>query len=165
MNPLQLTELIHLLHKYGSGSVLEEIAATTRIYAAPGPIFGKRPIYNSQAEIAIIGLSNRDIHDIQYSKGFESTLIKILNTLLLKTINPSNMELRHETANFLDELHNKKWIPRSITTPLELASLAHKLAKRYKKSNIHDILIKWADWLKSADGNVPGKPVNKELKK
>jgi NACHT domain len=59
MSPFQATELIHLLHASGPNTLLVEMAANTDMYTATGPSFDSGEAYNSQTEIALIGLSRR----------------------------------------------------------------------------------------------------------
>lgn len=62
MTPNQVVELFYLLHAFGSDGVLAQVAELTNIYASVGPAFqNKRVTYDSQAEIAFIGLMNMNL--------------------------------------------------------------------------------------------------------
>jgi hypothetical protein len=59
LDPWQLAELVHLAHKWGTGEILAVFLRDQAILESPGPDFEERATYNTQAEVAIIGLGNR----------------------------------------------------------------------------------------------------------
>ncbi|MGO9274664.1 MAG: NACHT domain-containing protein [Terriglobia bacterium] len=62
LTPNQMSELIHLLHKDGSEECLTKLSGAPEIYSAAGPSFhhpGQHVRYTTQAEIAVIGLSQQ----------------------------------------------------------------------------------------------------------
>ncbi|MDQ1350750.1 MAG: hypothetical protein QG657_1052, partial [Acidobacteriota bacterium] len=168
MNPIQLTEVIHLLHQYGSDDLLKEISAMHEIYTAPGPTFSELEQYGSQAEIALKGikwslekLGNR----LRSGEGFEMVLVKILNSLL----NTSQIYSLDSFDFILRRFEEIKWLSTKVITPLELAGLVRKLAEKIKKTQDKraiEVLIKWAEYFEgAAGGEYPGNKMKKIKKK
>ncbi|UCH96798.1 MAG: NACHT domain-containing protein, partial [Candidatus Aminicenantes bacterium] len=170
MNPIQLTELLILLHKSSSDNVLNEIAKKYEIYEAPGPKFQEGEQYGSQAEVALIGIKLRlDNLDKRLlpGEGFEMVLVKILNSLF----NSSQIYDRfffYRVNRILKKFLKIEWIPTKVITPLELAALVRKLAEKIKKTQAKEVgthykedatngLINWAKYFEgAAKGAVPG---------
>lgn len=178
MNPFQLTEVIHLLHQYGSDAFLKKMAAKYEIYLSPGPKFRHGDHFGSQAEIALNGIRSR-LENLDRrllpGEGFEIVMVTIFNSLLYCS-QFYHEHLYHILDDILSEFMAIKWIPTKVITPLELAGLVRKLAEKVKKiqdkevdknykADIINELIKWAEYFEgAADGAVPGNK-KKKIKK
>ena len=131
MNPFQFAELINIVHGYGSDSLLLEMAADKKMYAAPGPSFKRGPEYGYQAEIALFGLADRK--KIRPSPGVDAVLLQIFRTLAKSKA----FQIKQWTCAPLSELlkkYTKKGFPKKAETWAELALLARTLAGRLRKS-------------------------------
>jgi len=152
MDPMQLSELIHLLHRYGPDEVLSELAMDNELYVAPGPNLGPSKAYDSQAEIALIGLAYRKTEETLGSSGFEKALLKVLDILLTSTT--IHISVYHAIIDLLMRV----WLPKNVETRLKLASLARQLAEHLMSlsgvtsrtlDNTIGSLNLWADKLES----------------
>lgn len=138
--------MVLLLHYHGPDEVLAEIANSTKIYTAPGPKFAD-DAYGSQAEIALIGLSNREIEKTTSSSGFETALLGILRVLL----NSTGINL-HDFQFSIGTLLTKEWLPQDAAVRPEFASLARRLAKHLE--NIKPVKSKSKSFMPSVTGNL-----------
>jgi NACHT domain len=83
MTPFQISELIHTLHNYASDETLEKITKISGLYGSLGPKFERSDLtYHSQAEIAWIGLSSRNLKHHSKLDGFKASFRKILPVLI-----------------------------------------------------------------------------------
>lgn len=133
----------------------------------PGPKLRDRESYDFQVEIALIGLSQRDMATQLHSPGFDAALLQILRVLLdSKNIGDAHSILFSDTE-VLEALvkRSEAGLPQDITTRLELASLVRKLAEmlllktrikenvrwtREERSRVISALNSWADSLEHA---------------
>lgn len=151
MHPIQLGELVHLLHQHGSAKSLMQLARIPELYSAPGPTFGPgRPAYGSQAEIALMGLLGRDLKSPP-TQAWELAVLEILRVLSKANLGDQN--------GFIFSL--TRVLERFVTIPpprdpdlrLEYMKLARKLAgkpelrKLQQSSKVVDLLNEWADSL------------------
>ena len=159
MNPLPIWELIALLHIHGPDPLLVKMAANTDMYAAPGPNFTRLKIkYESQAEVALIGLSFRT--EGVRTPGGNATLLQILRVLAdTKDIGRIGWNI----ADFMEK-RGKAPPPQDTTTWPEFASLSRRLAKRLTKKEEEQpyadaikALNAWADSLEQAIAEREGK--------
>jgi hypothetical protein len=161
MHSMPLSELVHLLHWHGSDQSLMELAGIPELYSAPGPAFYREQphIYQSQAEIALIGLSQRPLggaptqawklallHILQVFSEAETgitpeSLFPLTNVLkrIITLSPPSDPGLRREYMNLARELARK----------MELRKLEQFVVAV-------DLFNKWADSLE------PGRPMNEK---
>ncbi|MEL7355905.1 MAG: NACHT domain-containing protein [Cyanobacteria bacterium J06560_6] len=82
MTPIQVSELIHLIHMFASDELLMDISSDSELYNSEGPIFHKGDeAYHFQAEVALIGLagSNLERSDLE---GFHTCFRQIAQVLL-----------------------------------------------------------------------------------
>jgi hypothetical protein len=147
----QTTELIYLLHVFGSNNVLSNVAVEPDLYSAPGPTLGSgSERYGSLAEIALRGLAYRLLEKPQ----------RILNDVLLGILHSfvaSELLSRDLTWEIVQILRTASVDSTGkIEVRKELVSLSRQLAKRLKseKSDADtedavDSLNSWADSLES----------------
>ncbi len=170
LNPFALGELIHLLHAFGSDIELTVLAHDDAMYAAPGPRFANEAHYESQALVALAGLSERSVRSrqestgLRVSPGLDAALLQILRTLVIEenTIKLWNFN----GAEFFTD-RSKSQLPLDKTTWPEFASLTRELAKRLRETWQHkpegtsnrrldraiQALTSWADSLEQAIAN------------
>ena len=157
MRPAQLTELLVLLHAYGSDTVLEEVAMDADMYAAPGPQFGSGVSCSSQAEVALMGLEMRQLERGRSSPGVDATLLQILRTLVdVDEIN-SHTDFHYCVFSFLAQ-YRQADLSKDAATWSEFSSLARRLAQRFagtkgrnpRIANTINALNAWADSLDRA---------------
>lgn len=134
MKPAQAADLIHLLHAYGQGSVLAELATDAAMYSAPGPRIGGA---NIQAEIALIGLSRQKFEGSASTAGVDAALLQILRTLSDPKYIMRFVELYfYHFSAFLERRRTAPPPQDSATWP-EFSSLARQLAERLAETR-HD---------------------------
>jgi hypothetical protein len=132
MTPFQITEIIYLLHKYAPDEILAEIANITDLYSSVGPTFkNDGPVYYSQAEIALIGLSSRDFSEIQVVEGLKA-VFRIVRSVLLNTKSLSWFTL-HSVQRLMERELTEVLTLQNPETKQEFASLARKLATHLKR--------------------------------
>jgi len=156
--PLQLGELIYLLHRYGSDAVLAELLTNTDIYMASGPVFEQGLSYGSQAEVALVALLalGRNLKEMSSTQGFEAVLRISLNQLLQSQNISSDVILSIERISSVKEAS----FFQNIINKIELALLARQLAKHlaqvkqvkidgpeFARKKAIDALNSWADLL------------------
>jgi hypothetical protein len=129
MNPFQVAELIHLFHTVGPDTVLAGIAKDAEMYAACGPEFEKSEVYYSQAEIACLGLTIREIEELPNTPGVDGAILQILRALSASRNIGFSPHSLSRFGNFL----RKRPLPADTSTWPELASLARRLAERFAK--------------------------------
>ncbi|MDZ8089178.1 MAG: NACHT domain-containing protein [Nostoc sp. DedQUE12b] len=129
-NPFQLSEIIHLLHKYAPDEILAEMAKITDLYISVGPAFRNSQVYYSQAEIAFIGLLYRDFAKRQVAEGF-AAVFRIVISVLCNSEN-----LSWSTLHAFESLRGRGLTELSTLqnpeTNQEFALLARKLATHLK---------------------------------
>lgn len=185
MSPIQLSELFHLLHRHGSAGALAKFSSDRDLYAAPGPKFSAKVEYNSQAEIACLGLSSRlrplkhesrrrKTVSLEEMQSFDRTFLQILRTL------PVQEKIHSQAigafAQFLFD-RSQRPLPQDTSSWTEYATLSRRLADRLmtipdqalpphttvkKKESIIGQLIAWADSLDQTATTRTGR--NKTLK-
>lgn len=84
MTALQLSELVYLQHSLGPTPLLAELAS--ELYHAPGPDFGGSRRYNSQAEVALLGLLARHGINPENATRLDAAL---LMSLRIVSVEPS----------------------------------------------------------------------------
>ena len=155
MKPMQVTELIALLHAYSPATLLTKMAMDADMYASPGPeLTTTGATYSSQAEVAWLGLAMRDYKGARSWRGVDVALLQILRTLSnARNIGYSNDFLYH--IGTLVELVRGAAAPLNAATWPTFVSLARRLAERLAglKRDSHptkeaiDALNSWADSL------------------
>ncbi len=149
LSPNQACELVHLLHAYGSDTILLKLASDAAMYTAPGPQFSGALSYISQAQIALLGLAWRASSPLQRSQnlrispGVDAAFLHILRTLATSEDLKTFQNLRG--VDFL-EIRSQKRLPFNKTTWPEFASLARRLAERLLEALQND-----PDWEKPRD--------------
>jgi hypothetical protein len=131
MTPMQLSELVHLLHKFAPDEMLTEIVKFPSLYTSIGPIFEDNNIsdsaYQTQGEIAFIGLLTRNTSEVSIQRGgFETALCMSMQILL--NSQQINWATLHRIDNFLETLTAKILTAWDINTKQEFALLARQLA-------------------------------------
>jgi hypothetical protein len=127
MTPIQIGDLIYLVHRFAPDEILIEIAENKALYSSAGPIFGKgNAAYLSQAEVALIGLQQSNLRRAKL-EGFKVCLRQIIRAFL----DADNLSwyCLHCIHNFLKEkifeMSTSSW---SLDEKQEFAFLARKLA-------------------------------------
>ena len=122
MDPSQVAELNFLLHSFASNEVLTEVVSETEMYSTSGPELGPGK-YATQAEIAAMGLSHRQIG----VPIVDSAFIHILRVL-------SNSEILNEetVGSIVRFLRNSPQFPNNPSTWPEFVSLARQVAIRFE---------------------------------
>lgn len=161
MTPLQITELIILIHRFAPDKTLLEVAANADLYRSIGPDFGSSGItYYSQAEFVLSGLVRRD-RSQSISRGFKASLRQALLVLIeaegigLVTFSSLSRLLRIR----MSEIRTSSW---SLEEKQEFASLARQLGDRLKTIKIDEgpvgvrelpieALRNWADLLEEVE--------------
>ncbi len=165
MSALQVSELNYLLHRCGSSSALLKIAGDADMYTVRGPTFNAYENYSSQAELALVGLSDRagepfplpGILDViphilrvlsttkyAYSKAFEGSLIYMFNRLMREV-----KFLQRDPSRFEIAAAARQW--------------ARKLARGKRKANHENVieviegLNSWADSLEQSSAGKKGR--------
>jgi NACHT domain-containing protein/NACHT conflict system protein len=145
LTPVQISELVHLIHLHGPDSALLEVAADNALYGSPGPRFrGGVEEYSSQAGIALIGLGMRSISFIG-SPGVDAAWLRILEIL---TTRPQH---RRDFA-FLDIerllfKEKRARLPKSRSRWPHYASLARQVSVGEEDDNGRKDLLQWASAL------------------
>jgi hypothetical protein len=161
MTPFQTSGLMYLVHRYGHGSLLAEIATDQEIYSAPGPHFSDTMVYTSQAEIALIGLSWRGSEGILNLPGANAAILQILRAL-------SSLEKVDFPAHFYISIsrllqgrgreYKTAWLPENEANWLEFVTQVRQLARRLtdikdshqSRKRAIKALNTWADSLEKA---------------
>ena len=126
MNPVQLSELVYLLHRYGPDSLLLTVAGHVELYAAPGPKFDEGGgHFGVQAEIALLGLRRRGRNEA--SNGVDAVALQCLSAMSDRTVLPEETTQSLVLGAVLDV--------GQLTSPrvsLELENLAQELSEQTK---------------------------------
>jgi hypothetical protein len=130
MKPVQVTELIFLLHAFGPEHILAEMALDTSMYAASGLKFENGEYFNLQAEIALAALAIRQIDATASSSGVNAALLQILHILLISEKFTFWIVFNDTGTSSLKNLSTLP-PPEDISTWPEFASLARRLAERF----------------------------------
>lgn len=144
MSPFQVAEAMHLLHLYGSDDVLAQLAQEPDLYELPGPRSDPTYKYDSQAEIALIGLQYRGEGSPGRlgSPGVDAALLRTLSVLCQQEIMTDRGVIHRIGSEFM----NGEYPGDPASWPL-FASLARRLADRLAD----DVgLRRWADSLDTA---------------
>jgi NACHT domain len=83
LNSMQLGEVVHLTHSQGTDDLLVKVSSLLDMYKVAGPKFQKGPHYESQAEVALLGLGER-LHRNQrkyLASGAEKALLQSFRVL------------------------------------------------------------------------------------
>jgi NACHT domain len=139
MRPNQISEIIHFTHKFASSEILDEIAMFQGLYNSPGACFvDTDSYYFSQAEIALLGLSERVRMGYEWSQlAFHQVVL-----VLLKSDNFSYSPLAtfssRLTGEFSEIINSQLEINEKKSFVIDLRDLASHLRKTI--ANGHDDL-------------------------
>ena len=150
MFPTETSELIHLLHRFGSNDALAKMSTNPELHNAPGPTLRSgSEQYGSLAEIALIGLSLRELDTPQHI--FSDALLQIFRSLVVTALG------RDVTWSIRHFLRIRMWKVTStvkLEVRKELVSLSRQLARQLKDEQPHpfaedaiDSLNSWANSL------------------
>jgi hypothetical protein len=82
MTSIQITELVYLVHIYGDDNILQTVSENRDLYLSQGPNFGDRERYNTQLEIAALGMLERNRGKTsQSSRGMDAFYKSLLHVL------------------------------------------------------------------------------------
>ena len=159
MKAHQISEYVLLLHTFGSEDILAEMARDSSLYLAPGPVYSEtEDKYETQAEVALIGLS---VRNYMVQPIGTQTLDLVLLQILRAVTQQASIQNLHSDANVrsLFEYRLKLGLPQDAQIWPEYASLARQLSKRLleeiddqnstAEGNIN-VLDAWADYLEQA---------------
>ena len=140
LKPLQLGELIHLIHMFAPDILLLKISQNKLLYSAPG---FKSPTtdeeVSSQADSALIGLSERDLTKSENTQGFESSLLVVLETLST-CLNPnSNYIVWWYFPGFVNNIMKNNWHPQSINANQKICYFFKKILTKFKGTKFKSI--------------------------
>jgi hypothetical protein len=151
LNPFDASDLIELLHKYGSNDVLQELSVKVEMYESAGPKY-LNMTYPTQAEIAALGLQNREIGEPGVDAAFLQTL-----RVILKSSRVQEHSLR-SIGTMLEG--NETRLPNDSSTWPEVAAMLMDLATRVESSftifaesrpkKLSTVIDSWIDRLKRA---------------
>lgn len=130
LSPTQITELIHILHAFGSSRVLSEMATDPDMYEAPGPEFKDGGSYNKQAEIALLGLARRKR---SIPSGFIAAALQVIRTLSSSNNRVSVFAIPSFINNLMKELPTLSALDQN--TKSEISSLTRQWAATLAKIN------------------------------
>ncbi len=164
LNPFQMAELVHLVHKHAEASVLVKLVAEFDIYDQPGPAFPGGLKYSSQADIALLGLAHRDQgRGGEVSRDWlpeddlpaiDRVTLRIFGILTNpKRDSPAGRSVQ-SLRTFLAR-RSKSPLPHDARTRSDLAELARRLATRLRaehprernSTEVVEALTSWAELL------------------
>lgn len=182
LSPMQICELIHLTHSRGTDELLVYIAVEFDMYKAPGPKFEQNQAYESQAEVALIGLSDK----LRYRR--EGVFIKPgIGRTLLQIFRVLSKQEKFNSSTFFDfgmvfNEHIGFQYTVDTETRVEFISLSRQLADHLEKQTVlhkrnrkRDVFIRdvkptivglreWADRLESEMKGAPGEEAKTDSK-
>jgi hypothetical protein len=135
MTPLQIGELILLLHAFGPDALLVEISVDADMYAASGPEMEGLG-NSSQAEFALMGLSVRNLEVMSGWVGIDAALLQIFRVLRSSEA-LAIVYFLSQLQTFLQR-RSEASLPYNPTTWPELGALARRLAERWAKIELSD---------------------------
>lgn len=167
MPPMQVTELVMLLHKAGKPSMIAKFAQDSALYSSPANRFYAEG--GTQADVAIAGLSSRSIGR-QVPLGVDAAFLQILRvfkargtilytTPLLRFLNNRGMVLPRSSEVWTEfvqlsrdlarniAMNNENDLHPSAPTESELLIVQHNLEQR---KDCVELLNSWADSLEQA---------------
>ena len=176
MTGVQLTELVYLLHRYGSDSALLTMASHPELHIARGPeLTGSEGQHTEhfgvQAEIALVGLRNRKLTET--STGVDGVVLQYLTALFDRTALPKGF-VRSFVMQALGHaigLTKKRVAKQAPETRHAFASAAGKLATRLRLEPWQElerlaqrVVQKLETWAEELDTGKP-KPKNRAPRK
>jgi hypothetical protein len=171
---LPISELVYLLHRFAPDEMLTEMAKMADLYCSKGPSFhDSYETYSSQAEIAILGLTQRELN-LPSSVGFTTSFCQVVHTLLNTEI------LFYGILPVLRSFAEKKTTTMSISSwssdmRQKVASVTRQLAEYLRTAKLQEArnheaagickstikaLNRWADLL---EGSEPSEPSSHAL--
>lgn len=113
--------------------------------------------YDSQAEVALVGLSLRFPRESQISSGIEAVLLQILKALVKTKGELSSPVVYAVEQLWMESSPLRDWMPQDTPIALEFAQLTRRLADRLgaqqASDHIRDVisaLHSWADSIERA---------------
>ena len=131
MTPVQVSEIIYLLHTFAPDEILADVAKNMDLYTSIGPTLRDTQIYYSQAEIAFMGLSSRDFAKRRVAEEFEA-VFRIVMSILCNSESLSSPALR-SVERFLQTEITEVLTLQNFETKQEFALLARKFATHLKR--------------------------------
>ena len=127
MTPLQVTEPLHLLCRFGSDEALAGIANDADLYAAPGSRFSTGENYSVQGEIVLIGLSQRPSTHGR-TETFDFALLQALRSVVM-----AKSQLNSTWGFALEQLFGDEgYFPANAEDWSKFADLAGRLERRIR---------------------------------
>jgi hypothetical protein len=155
MSAVQVCELNSLLHRYGSSSTLIKIADDTDMYMAAGIEFSDFENYGIQAEIALMGLSERASESISLSGIIAVTphILRALSTTKYAYAEIVEDTFIHQFLRWARGLESLQHDPSKFEIAAAARQLARKWARGERKADYEDViegLNSWADSLEQS---------------
>jgi NACHT domain-containing protein len=142
LTPMQTSELVFLIHLRSDDTVVAEVAKDGEMYKARGPKFASGPSSDTQAVVALLGLT-KGTRGEPIGEGVQTALLQVLRVITRRRTLPANSSLG------LRKLFTFKR-PADVSTWPEYISLARKLAAQLSPQELDAItLIDWADQLET----------------
>ena len=156
LSPVQIFEVLHLIHSHGTDEWLAEVAVDSDLYESPGPHFGTGFGYETQAEIASFGLARKLTQEQgQTGPGLERALLQVLRVILQQSIVQPRVfhnlqRLFHEASALKYPIDPKSWpefisLTRQLADAIEKAEQAESKQPAWKLDSA--IVRRWADRL------------------
>jgi hypothetical protein len=92
LNPSQIGELVYLLHRFGTEKMLVMLSPQRALYATQGPEF-PREVYVTQAEIALLALSERN-RGAKLGLGSDRALLQSFRAIVENKAIPETFAIR-----------------------------------------------------------------------
>ena len=155
MTPMQLTELVYLVHYRGDDDILQTVSENRNLYLSQGPNFGRyREQYNSQLEIAILGILYRpNVETPWTSRGMDTFFKSLLH--VLGELPMSRLSVEMMVWRALGELFQpSRYRPSQTDDYPEFAHLACNAAQHLRQMNpsqsatkeFRELLVALDDW-------------------
>lgn len=128
LTPVQITEIIYILHRLSSDKILSEVAKIPGLYTSAGPVFENGQSYSSQADIALRALHSRlRLHSKQISSELIQELLQIFMDKLIsyKDIEWSDRRLLNNILtekNFILSLETSEVNEKLVVTARRLSN-------------------------------------------
>jgi hypothetical protein len=171
MTPLQLSELIHIFHKHAPVNMLVDFSGLLSesniadLYTSEGPSFPHRERYHCQANIALIGISQREFGECK-SNDFKEPLHRVIHSLA------TSGKINMDSVDLIKSLSQERWIEAwGSKSKQDFACLIRELVSQLELRESDDIssyMIKalngWADLLEGKKSIIRRRRPTKEYR-
>jgi hypothetical protein len=124
LTPMQVTELVFLIHHFGDDKIIGEVAKNDDMYNLPGPKLKAIRDYQTQAEVAFLALYGGPSDHRRIGRGAQKALLQILRVFAREK--KLNEGFYFGLMTLLTESRFKQ--PADVSTWPEYVSLVRKIA-------------------------------------